>query len=120
MKKKPVKILVIESSKEPKIMEIKNDFRAMQNIVKGRFQFMPFDSSDEACELMVNEEYLMNGSEFNRFIQSDYHTVENGGATVYGVPVMGTFAVVRHDFETGEMVSLTDADIEKYQQTFKL
>lgn len=120
MAKKKIRVLVVSPKEEPKVAEIENNYRAMQKVVDGRIQFMPFDANNENCELMVDEEYLMNGKELNRFVQSDFHCVEDGSATVLGVPVMGTFAVVRNNPDTGGAISLTDDDITKYQQMFRL
>lgn len=113
-----VSIIVVEHNEEPKVVEIRNHYKDMQAIVNGLFGFMPFDKANPECKLMVNDEYLMNGSELNRYVKSDYHPYPEH-STFFGVPIMGTFAVVRHNDE-GEMVSVTAEDIQKYQKTFRL
>lgn len=118
-----IKVLVIKHNKEPEIVEIENDFKAMQNIVEGNIEFMPFDKDNAECECMVNEEYLIlaesGALEFNRYVKSDYHPYPEY-STLWGVPVYGAFAIVRNDFNTGECVSLTGNDIARYKHIFRL
>jgi len=122
MKEDKIKILVIRHNEEPEVVEIENYYKAMQEIVEGLIEFMPFDKSNPGCECLVNEEYLLLQDElgFNRFVQSDYHSVVDGTALIFGVPVFGTFAIVRVNHETGECISLTDKDIARYTEKFKL
>jgi hypothetical protein len=120
-----IRVLIIKPNEEPEEAWIENNYKVLQSIVHGLFQFMEFDEKNPEVMCMLNEEHLLHANandkfRFNRYVKSDYHTVENRMAAPSGVPVFGNFAIIRNDYKTSETISLTDDDVAKYSEVYKL
>lgn len=110
MKKEPViKVVKVEPWKAPKVVEIENKLEVMQEIVGGYIEFHDIDPS---VSIVCNEEGKMIGLELNRGL----YTPEGKLWEI----IAGTFFIARTDFESGELVSLTDEDIARYMEQFKM
>lgn len=96
-----IRVLKVEPGKAPKAVEMDNTLRAMQEMVGGYIQLVPFEKG--AC-VVCNEDGKLIGLEVNRRFGHDI--------------LVGTFFVAGDD--GGEdFCSLTDEQIEKYSQQFK-
>lgn len=99
---KTINILVIEPQKEPYTMVIPTDYRAMQKVVGGHIEYVQLD---DECHLYCNEDGKLQGLIGNR-------SMDNGDV------ICGTFFICAGDDE-GNDLSLSDEQIEKYQDRFK-
>jgi len=98
--KNTIRILKIEPQKVPYEKEMANDLGGIQAEVEGLFQCVYLD---DGCVAVCNEEGKINGMELNRRIGNDM--------------IAGPFFIVG-DSEDGDFISLTDEQIETYQQQF--
>lgn len=74
MKELKLSVLLVEPGKRPKIIEIHDTLKAMQDIVGGDIEvYQPFD--DEVA-IICNEEGKMNGLPLNRAVYSEPENVE--------------------------------------------
>ena len=102
-----IKVLKVNPTYEPEVIEIKNDYRAIQQEVKGCFDVVyPF--RDNVC-LYCNDEGKINGMDYNRPLHYE------SGAFDF---IFGPFIIVGD--KAGESISLTDKQIEKYKEMFSL
>lgn len=95
--------LIIRPNEVPKEQMIKNTLQAKQEIVGGRIE-CAYLENDDSVVLICNEEGKMEGLPMNRDIGYDI--------------IAGSFIVVGDNYETGEFVSLTDDQVEKYKEVF--
>lgn len=101
-----MKILVVEPEKEPYEKEIDDDLRAMQEIVDGLIEPIYFEPKNDAI-VFCNEEFLLNGSQPNRFVGD--------------VLVHGTFFIAgnyRNEYGEEKSCSLTEEQISRYSEEF--
>jgi len=96
-----IRVLKIEPGKMPYEKEMVNDLEGIQAEVGGLFECVYLE---DGCIAVVNEEGKLNGMELNRRIGNDI--------------IAGPFFICG-DSEDGELVSLTDAECEKYIGEFK-
>lgn len=96
-----MKVMIIEPNRPPYVQDIENSLKAMQDIVGGYIQVVPFNHLVIVC----NEEGLINGMEYNR--------------SVGGYDLFGTFFICDTDGE--EFKELEDKDIVllKYGKVLK-
>ena len=100
-----IKVLVVEPECLPYEKEISNTLKEKQNIVGGYIEYTRVDN-DESALLICNEEGKLINLPFNREIGHDV--------------IAGTFLIVGDDQLTGEDVSLTNTQIEKYKKRFDM
>lgn len=98
-----IKVLYVEPNKLPIEMIIDNTLEKKQELVGGYIQ-CAYLLDDDNVSLICNEEGKLDGLPLNRDIGYDI--------------IAGPFIIVGDDFENGEFISLTDAQIEKYKKRF--
>ena len=87
----------------PKVDYIDNNLESKQNIVDGNIEYVYRDYYPGVV-FICNEEGKLNGSSLNRDIGGDI--------------IAGTFIITGDDPKEGIEKSLTDSQIQKYQQVF--
>lgn len=95
-----IKVVMVEPHKNPTITTLKNNLENLQEAVGGLIEFINVE--DDVC-ILCNEEGKLIGLEGNRKFGDDI--------------LAGTFYVCGSNNE-GELISLTDTQIEKYKQLF--
>ncbi|MDD3453555.1 MAG: DUF3846 domain-containing protein [Bacilli bacterium] len=93
-------ILKVEPNELPYEKEIINDLKSLQNEVDGLIEMIDID--DKTC-LVCNEEGKLLGMDLNRVVGNDI--------------IAGNFFISRFN-ETGDLVSLTSEQIEKYKEKY--
>lgn len=109
MEKRKIKVIVKEPNKPIQVVEIVNDLKSMQEIVKGYIEVVSFPTMKDV-DLIVNEEGKLEKLPGNFFIPH------------YEDCIVGNCIIAGSDDE-GEFVSLTDKQIEqatKYIKTFEI
>jgi len=96
-----IKVLMIEPKKEPYVTEIGDDLKSMQKAVGGYIETVPLSGT---AVLVCNEEGKLLRMEVSRRLVDDI--------------LLGTFFVA--GYKEDEFTDLSDADIEKYTQLFKI
>ena len=96
-----IRVLVVEPQKIPYLKEIRNDFRAMQEVVGGPIEYVYL--TDEA-HIYCNEEGKLMGLTGNR-------RMENGDV------LAGTFFICADDGQGGD-ISLTEEQLEELKARF--
>ena len=102
-----LRVLVIETAKEPYEAEIRDELEAKQSVVGGLIEPVYFTQNDKVL-VYCDEEFLLKGYEPNRKV----------GDTI----IHGTFMVVgngRNECGEGIEVSLSDEQINEYSKMFK-
>lgn len=97
-----MRVLMIEPGKEPFVSEVGNDLESLQKAVDGLIEVVYLEDN---VLIVCNEEGKCLGLEGNR-------RVDNGDI------IAGAFLICGGNYE-GEMISLTDEQIEKYSERFK-
>jgi len=106
MKQTEIKVLMVEPLKEPKVVTLKTDLDSLQRAVsigadyQGLIEIISL--GDGAC-ILCNEEGKLIGLDGNRRIGHDI--------------IAGVFYVVGENDE-GELISLTDQQLEFYKKRF--
>lgn len=95
-----IKVVMVQPHKNPTITTLKNKLENLQEAVGGLIEII--DIEDNVC-ILCNEEGKLTGLEGNRALGEDI--------------LVGTFYVCGSNNE-GELISLTDTQIEKYKQLF--
>lgn len=98
-----IKVLVVEPNKLPRVEMIDNNLESKQKLVGGYIEYVYRDYYPNVI-FICNEEGKILGLPFNRDIGGDI--------------IAGTFVILGDDPEKGEEISLTDSQVEKYQQLF--
>lgn len=98
-----VKIVFVDQDKGPEVREVPDTLESMQSLVKGYVQFVPYR---DGVELVCNEEGLLRGMPFNRFVGP--HAVH------------GPFFFTRTDPDEGVSVNLTETDTKLLLEEFAL
>lgn len=93
MKEEKIKVIIIEPNKLPRVEMVDNELHAMQVIVGGNIEVVPFHNFDLVC----NEEGKLMGLPPTLDMSYDV--------------IMGTCFITKADDE-GEMISLTNEDVE--------
>ena len=99
--KNKIKVLYKRVGREPEVIEIENTLQAMQSLVGGFIEVIPYDY----YELVCNEEGKLQGLYPN--VGFDYDIIN------------GNFFIANDDYETGDFASLTDKNIEKIKEDLK-
>lgn len=103
----PMRILVVEPTKDPYVKEIDGSLASMQAIVGGYIQAVePFD--DPNVLLLCNEEAKLLGLPENRFLR-------NRNGIPYDI-IHGTFFLAQGNGES--FCSLTDKQIQTYTRLY--
>ena len=95
--------MVVKPNELPKEEIIKNTLKAKQEIVGGNIE-LAYLENDDSVVLICNEEGKIKELPANRDIGYDI--------------IVGNMIIAGDDSETGEFVSLTDSQIEKYKFRF--
>lgn len=107
MKERKINVLKVEPKKEPEVVLLDNNLRALQEAVSigadcvGLIEILPIDTG--VC-LLLNEEGKLIGLEPNRRFGRDI--------------LCGVFYVVGED-EEGNLTSLSEEAIEHYKEYFR-
>ena len=101
MGKKKIKVLYKRVGREPEVIEIENTLQAMQSLVGGFIEVIPYDY----YELVCNDEGKLQGLYPN--VGFDYDIIN------------GNFFIANDNYETGDFASLTDKNIEKIKEDLK-
>lgn len=96
-----IKVLIVETIRDPYVEEIINTLEEKQKIVGGLIQKAELENN---VDLIFNEESKILNLEMNRIIKNDV--------------VCGTFIIAGQ--KNGEYISLTEKQINKYKKYFKL
>ena len=99
--KKKIKVLYKRVGREPEVIEIENTLQAMQSLVGGFIEVIPYDY----YELVCNDEGKLQGLYPN--VGFDYDIIN------------GNFFIANDNYETGDLASLTDKNIEKIKEDLK-
>jgi len=99
---KKIKGLFVEVGKKPVVIEFEDTYKNLCDFVKGRLEAVYLDN--DTC-LYCNEEGKIFGLDGNR-------SLDNGDV------IAGNFIIVGDNGE-GENVSLTTAQVEKYNERFE-
>lgn len=97
-----IRVLVVEPSKEPYEVTIKNTLSEKQKLVGGYIEYTYLEDNYDVA-LICNEEGKLDGLPWNRYIGHDI--------------IAGTFIVVGDD-DSGEDRSLTDEQVERMKLRF--
>ena len=107
MREKQVKALMIEPNKKPCVVDLMNDLDSLQKAVsigapeQGLIEFVYLEDN---VSLLLNEEGKLIGLEPNRRLGNDI--------------LVGVVYVVAENAE-GELISLTEAQQERYSKMFE-
>ena len=102
-----LRVLIVETAKEPYEAEIRDELEAKQSVVGGLIEPVYFTQNDKVL-VYCDEEFLLKGYEPNRKVRDTI--------------IHGTFMVVgngENEYGEGIEVSLTDEQIGEYSQMFK-
>ena len=99
--KNKIKVLYKRVGREPEVIEIENTLQAMQSLVGGFIEVIPYDD----YELICNEEGKLDDLYPN--VGFDYDIIN------------GNFFIANDNYETGDFASLTDKNIEKIKEDLK-
>lgn len=102
-----IKVLVVEPMEIPRVQEIDNDLKAMQEIVGGLIEPVPLYEDPEVC-LVCNEEGKLLGLPYNR-------ALKDMDGDIYDI-VQGTFFLAQTD--EGEMISLSEEQIKTFTKIY--
>lgn len=100
MKENKIRVLKVEPSKHPEEFMLENELEAMQEAVGGYIDIVSLEGG--VC-VLLNDEGKLIGMEGNRRIGNDI--------------IVGNFYVCGSNDE-GDLVSLTDEEMEKYMDMF--
>lgn len=100
--KDKIRALIVEPNKEPYEVILGNGLKSRQNVVGGLIEYC-YLLDDDSVALICNEEGKILGLPFNREIGYDI--------------ICGNFIIVGDD-GSGEDLSLTDEQINKYKERF--
>ena len=107
MSDKPLRVLVVEPTKDPYVMEMDGSLKKMQALVGGYIQAVPV-RDDPSAVLVCNEEGKLLGLPENRFLR-------NRNGIPYDI-IHGTFFLAQGSGE--EFCSLTDKQIQTYTRLY--
>ena len=96
-----IRALYVEPGKAPVVVEVQNDLRPLQRAVQGLIELVQLD---RRTILICNEEAKLEGMQGNRRLDN-------------GAIIAGAFLVVGD--KAGEFCSLTDKQVDQYQNKFK-
>ncbi len=99
IKKKKIRVLIVEPKKEPYVRIIYNSLVSKQKIVGELVEFVELENN---VDLICNDTGKLDNLEMNRIIKNDV--------------ICGTFIVAGQ--QNGYTISLTDDQIKKYKDYF--
>lgn len=94
-----IRVLRLPVGGAPEVMWIGNDYKEMQKIVEGDLEGV---TVEPGIMVMCNENGIALGQTYNR--------------TINRIDFRGPIFITRYDPETGDSVSLTESDIEKWSK----
>ena len=100
--KDKIRVLIVEPDKEPYEVNLENGLKPRQKIVGGLIEYC-YLLDDDSIAIICNDEGKIIGLPFNREIGYDV--------------ICGNFIIVG-DNGSGEDLSLTDEQINKYKERF--
>jgi len=110
-----LRVLLVPYNEEPRVVEIEHKLEEMQRLVGGLIEAIHVKHDEgtnhSGVDVWCNEEGL-----FQYHDQPNRMVFHAGGPAVY---IHGPFFVARVD-EEGDTLSLTDADIKRYSQLYRL
>ena len=110
-----ISVLLVESGKYPRMIEMEDSLEAMQRVVGGDIEeFMPY--ADEVA-IICNEEGKLNGLPPNRAI---YFKPEGAESREMVDIIFGTFFICYAPAESEKFLSLPKELAQKYEAKFKL
>lgn len=109
-----IRAIVIEPMKKPEIRDIENTLQAKQAIVDGYIENVDI-GPDVSC--YCNEEGKLNGLKPNRGLRADGDERPTKNGELYEI-ICGTMLICGYDPDTGEDLSLTDEQTERYRTLF--
>ena len=102
-----LKGILVETGKEPKVVEIEDTLQNLQQLVEGRIEVLSIrNDGNRSIDFIFNEECKFLYEDVNKFL------IYSNGYYDY---LAGNIFVIAADETTGEFVSLTDEEIEYYQ-----
>ena len=107
-KEKQIQVIKVEPGKEAYVTTIENDLKALQKIVSEGAPYVGLIESlclDEGVDIVCNEEGKLLSLKPCRRVVFDI--------------IVGTFIIAAVDNDTGEYMSLSNEQIEKYLEQFK-
>jgi hypothetical protein len=104
-----IQIVVVEPMKKPYKKTIPNTLEAMQDVVNGHIEIVPFGKTEKGGSLAItlNEEGKLINMPMNRII------LGKGGSDVF----VGTFFITAFNMQ-GDNISLSDIECEKFIKRF--
>lgn len=104
-----IKVLLVKVMERPQVVEIADDLKEMQRLVDGYIQeIMPFDDD---VALICNEEGKIRGLLLNRAVRDEEGEIVD--------IIAGDFFLCSAPIESERFQSLSDEQIEKYQEMFQ-
>lgn len=105
-----IKVLLVEPNKYPKMIEIEDTLKAMQEVVGGYIEeYMPYDDD---VAIICNEEGKYKNMPPNRAIYSDDKEMKD--------IIFGKFFVCYAPIESESFLSLPEDLAKKYEEKFKM
>ena len=98
-----MRVILVEPNTPPRIVEIENTLKTLQNTVGGYIEVISMDHIDSNLILICNEEGKLIGLDGNRRVGRDI--------------IVGVFYVMSEDRE-GNRISLSEKKIQYYQKLF--
>lgn len=104
-----MKVLFIKASEMPKVIEVKNDLKPLQDLVGGYIECVRISSN---VSLVCNEEGKLKDLSYNLALLS------KGGEDIVDV-IFGDCFLVGNDKETSDFADITEKNIKKYTDMVK-
>lgn len=101
-----IKVLVCRVGQDPVVEQIENTLKPMQEVVDGHIEVVAL-SRNPSIDLVCDEEFLYKNKPINRVLWQDGWREP--------MVIAGDFLICGADEATGEFVSLTDEQIEKWR-----
>lgn len=100
--------LVVRPLERPEVSDFDSELHSLQEKVGGYIEELcPFDDN---VAIICNEEGKLNGLPFNRAVFDEDGRIID--------VIVGNFLIVGTDDESGEYISLTEDQIERYQTVY--
>jgi hypothetical protein len=104
-----MKVLFIKASEVPKVIEVKNDLKPLQDLVGGYIECVRISSN---VSLVCNEEGKLKDLSYNLVL------LGSGGENIVDA-IFGDCFLIGNDKESGEFTDISESDIKKYTNMVK-